>query len=320
MGKNAKKWLIAAASLVTAGAIMFAAAMTAHHWDFSRLSTVHFETNTYEISEAFSGIKLNTETADILFAVSDDNTCRVVCYEEEKRKHSVGVQDGALTVSAVDGREWHDYISFSFQSPKVTVYLPKTEYASLVIEGSTGDITLPEDFTFGSMDLSLSTGNVESLASSRGLMRIGTTTGYIRLQDLSAGELDLAVTTGHVDIQSVSCGGNAGICVSTGDTVLADVSCNSISSAGSTGDIALKNVITEGIISIERSMGDVRLEGCDAGELEINTGTGNVTGSLLSSKVFIAHSDTGDIDVPETASGGKCKITTDTGDIRITIN
>ena len=319
MSKSAKKWLIAAATLVMIGAIIFAAVMTAYHWDFTRLSTNRFETNTYEISEEFSNIKMNTETADILFAVSDDNTCSVVCYEEEKMKHSASVQDGTLNISVVDDGEWYEQIGFGFYSPKVTVYLPQTEYVSLVIKGSTGDITLPKGFTFGSMNLNLSTGHVDSLASSLGLMRIETSTGDIHLQNLSAGELDLIVSTGHVDVQSVSCEGNVGICVSTGDTRLTDISCNSINSNGDTGNITLKNVVTEEIISIERSTGDVRFEGCDAGELEINTDTGNVTGSLLSSKVFIAHSDTGKIDVPETTSGGKCKITTDTGDIRIEI-
>ena len=77
MSKSAKKWLIAAASLVLVGAIMFAAVMTVYHWDFSRLSTEHFETNTCEISEEFSDIKLNTETADILFSISDDNMVRL---------------------------------------------------------------------------------------------------------------------------------------------------------------------------------------------------------------------------------------------------
>lgn len=319
MSKRAKIWLIAAASLVTVGAILFAVVMTVYHWDFSRLSTDRFETNTYEISEKFSDIKVNTDTADILFAASSDHTSRVVCHEGKNVKHSARVQDGTLTVSAADDRKWYEHIGFSFHSPTVTVYLPKTEYASLVIEESTGDITLPKDFTFDSVDLRLSTGHVDCLASSAGRVRIETGTGDIRLQNLSAGELDLTVSTGSVDVQSVSCEGNVGICVSTGDARLTGISCNSIHSGGSTGSITLKNVVTEETISIERSTGDVRLEGCDAGELEIHTDTGNVTGSLLSSKVFIAHSDTGRIAVPETTSGGKCKITTDTGDIRITM-
>ena len=319
MSKATKIWLITAASLVTIGVILFASVMTAYHWDFSRLSTERFETNTHEISEEFSGIKMNTDTADILFAASSDNTCRVVCYEEEKMKHSVRVQDDTLMVSAADDRGWYEHIGFSSHSPTVTVYLPQTEYESLTIQESTGDITLPKDFTFGSVDLDLSTGHVDSRASSLGRIRIKTSTGDIRLQDVFAGELDLTVSTGHVAVMSVSCEGNVGVSVSTGKTELTDISCNSFSSTGSTGNIALKNVLTEEKISIERSTGDVRFEECDAGEMEIQTDTGSVTGSLLSSKVFIVHSDTGKIDVPETTSGGKCKITTDTGDIKIII-
>ncbi|MBQ1821155.1 MAG: DUF4097 family beta strand repeat protein [Clostridia bacterium] len=72
-------------------------------------------------------------------------------------------------------------------------------------------------------------------------------------------------------------------------------------------------------ISIERSTGDVRFEQCDAAELSIDTDTGDVTGSLRSDKVFIAQSHTGDVSVPGSTSGGKCRITTDTGDIRITV-
>ena len=40
---------------------------------------------------------------------------------------------------------------------------------------------------------------------------------------------------------------------------------------------------------------------------------------FLTEKIFIAKTDTGEIKVPETTSGGKCKITTDTGDIKIEI-
>ena len=70
---------------------------------------------------------------------------------------------------------------------------------------------------------------------------------------------------------------------------------------------------------MERSTGDVRMEGCDAAEIFILTDTGDVAGSLLSDKVFVVETDTGDVDVPRSAAGGRCEITTDTGDIRITV-
>ena len=63
----------------------------------------------------------------------------------------------------------------------------------------------------------------------------------------------------------------------------------------------------------------MRLEDCDAGELLISTDTGDVHGTLLTEKIFLVRSSTGEIHVPETVSGGKCKITTSTGDIHIEI-
>jgi DUF4097 and DUF4098 domain-containing protein YvlB len=63
----------------------------------------------------------------------------------------------------------------------------------------------------------------------------------------------------------------------------------------------------------------VKFERCDASELYIELDTGDVTGSLLSDKVFIAQSDTGRVNVPKSVTGGRCEITTDTGDIKITV-
>lgn len=319
MTKRTKKWLIAAAALAAVGAIAFAAVMTAYHWDFSRLNTRRYETNTYEIREGFTGIDLHTETADILFVPSSDGTAKVVCLEEENCKHTVAVRDGTLTISVADDRAWYEHIGFDLRSPKVTVYLPKTEYASLVIRENTGNVTLPEGFTFGTVDVSLTTGDVETCASATGRMHVQTTTGDIRLQSVSCGELEMAVSTGSVDARAVSCEGSVGVKVSTGDARLTDLTCGLLRSEGSTGDFTLQNVVSKASINIRRSTGDVRLDSCDADELEITTDTGSITGSLLSPKVFIAHSDTGSVTVPETTSGGKCRITTDTGDIRITV-
>ncbi|MBO5374250.1 MAG: DUF4097 family beta strand repeat protein, partial [Clostridia bacterium] len=113
--------------------------------------------------------------------------------------------------------------------------------------------------------------------------------------------------------------GDVTISVSTGKTYLTNVACQSIISSGSTGDISLKNALAVGKFSIERSTGDVTLESSDAGEIFIETDTGDVEGTLLSDKVFIINTDTGKKDVPNTITGGRCEITTDTGDIKIKI-
>lgn len=320
MSKTIKIWLIAATLLVTVGLIAFAVIMTINGWNFTKLSTGKYETNTYEINEEFGNISIKTDTADIAFALSDDGKCKVVCYEEEKTKHSVSVADGVLTVNVVDTRKWYDYININFEAAKITVYLPKTEYSSLIIDEKTGGIEIPNDFGFENIDISVSTGDVKCYSPATKVIKIATTTGAINVSEIFAGMLDLSVSTGNVTVAGVTCVGDVKVGVSTGKTYLTDIVCQSVLSSGSTGDIYLKNVIASEKFYIKRSTGDVKLSASDAAEILVETDTGNVEGSLLTDKVFVTKTDTGNINVPSSATGGKCEITTDTGNIKITVN
>lgn len=320
MDKTNKIWFMIATSLVLIGFTILVAVMWACNWDFTKLSTEKYETNTYEISEDFDSISMNTDTSDIFFAVSNDEVCRVVCYEQENLKHSVHVQDGTLTIEAVDDRKWYQYIGINFNTSKITVYLPKAEYTSLFIKGSIGNVEIPSDFKFQGGNISLSTGHVKFFASASKLIKIKTTTGNIRVENISAGILDLSVSTGGITVSDVICEDDINIKVSTGKTNLTDIKCKNVTSSGSTGGIFLKNVIATEKLWIKRSTGTVRFEDSDATEIFVETDTGDVIGSLLTDKVFITHTDTGNIDVPKSETGGKCEITTDIGDIKITVN
>ena len=116
-----KVWLITAGSLVLAGCIMFTVALWAVKWDFSKLSTVKYETNTYEIGEKFGSISISADTADISFVLSGDKKCTVECHEEENAKHSVEVENDTLVIKSNDSKTWYDYIGIYFGSPKITV-------------------------------------------------------------------------------------------------------------------------------------------------------------------------------------------------------
>ena len=70
-------------------------------------------------------------------------------------------------------------------------------------------------------------------------------------------------------------------------------------------------------LSVERTTGNVKFSACDAAEISFKTDTGDVNGTLLSDKIFMAQTDTGRVNVPQTITGGRCEITTTTGNIRI---
>ena len=319
MKKTTKTWLIIAGALVLAGCIVFAVVMSTIGWDFKKLSTVKYETNTYEVGEAFGGISIDTNTADVVLALSDDGKCRVECYEEQNAKHSAEVLGNVLTIKVNDKRSVYDYVGFHFGSPKITVYLPQAEYKALLVSGSTGKVEVPKGLTFESADIALSTGNIYFGASVVGTVKFKTTTGNIRVENCFAGSLDLSVSTGMVPVFGVTCDGGVTVDVTTGKADLTDISCKNVVSGGSTGSIVMSKVIASEKLSIKRSTGSVKFNDCDAAEIYVKTNTGDISGSLLSDKVFIANSDTGSVDVPKTSAGGRCEIDTNTGSIRMTV-
>ncbi|MBO4926390.1 MAG: DUF4097 family beta strand repeat protein [Clostridia bacterium] len=299
--RGRKRGLIVAAVLLAAGALVCGAALASAGFDFSRLGMVEYKTNTYAVSGDFQHILLRGDREKIVFAPSEDGACRVVCREDEKEPHAVRVENDTLTVESTARRAWF-FVDFSFltSGPSVTVYLPRDAYGALSVEGQTGDVAIPADFSFDSIQVTLSTGSVDCRAASADAVRVKTSTGGVRIAD-------------------VACRGDVEVRVSTGGAVLENVTCQNLLSDGSTGGLTLKNVIASGKFDLRRSTGGIRFESCDAETILVKTSTGSVTGTLRSGKVFSAHSDTGRVEVPGGGSGGRCEITTSTGGIRIGI-
>ena len=319
MKKATVVWLVAAFLLVFIGCVIFGGVMTAMKWDFTKLSTTKYESNRYEINDVYQNISIVTDTADVEIVAVEGTQSAVDCYERVNGKHSVSVMDGTLVIEFSDTRKWYDYIGIHFGTPKITVTVPKGEYVGLSVKVDTGDVKIPEGVGFETLDISGTTGDVRCCATISERASIHLSTGDLFIGGAEVGELDMKTSTGDITVASVTCGGAITTKVSTGKIKLSDVSCKTLSSEGSTGDVILTNVMVSEGLSIRRSTGDVTLESCDAAELVIKTSTGNVKGSLLSDKVFIVQSNTGRIDVPKTTEGGRCEITTDTGNIRISV-
>ena len=320
MRKSTKIWLLSSFSLILLGSITFTATACAVNWDFSKFSTVELETNTYTFTESFQNLSIDVNTADLTFLPSDNGESKVVCHEDIKQKHSVTVQNDTLTIQQSDERVWYDHISIiGSGNTEIKVYLPQTQYIALTIETSTGDIKIPENFTFDSVNISGSTCDIEGSMAVTNSLIMKITTGDITLKNVTAGEASLTLSTGDITVKSSTFENALTTKVSTGDTELIDITCKNLTHNAKSGDIDMKNVIIAEKMSITTSTGDVELERCDAGEIHIQTSTGDVQGSLLTTKDFHADSNTGDVKVPSSSEGGKCEITCSTGDIHITV-
>lgn len=316
MRNHTKVWLIVAGALILAGGLLFTFALSRCNWDFSNLSSIQLESTTHEITGSFRNIVIDTDRADILFIPSTDDICRVSCLEKETAKHTVEIREDALTI---ENHSRVNFIGISPPQPKITVYLPLREYAALTVHAVTGDVTLPREFSFASIDISGTTGDISVKASAEKTVKVDITTGDILMEAVSAESMDLSVTTGTITLTDIHCTGDISTRSSTGKVRISYVRCSNLRSQGGTGKLRLDDVITSGSLSLKRTTGDIELEACDARELSITCTTGDISGTLLSDKLFIAQTSTGSVDVPKTVSGGTCEVSTTTGDIHIAI-
>lgn len=152
-----------------------------------------------------------------------------------------------------------------------------------------------------------------------GIFSLGSPRITVMLPQKQYDAVSVAVTTGKVSLSSLTCTGDVSISVTTGKVRLADITCENLTAEGTTGSLTASNVIAAEKFSVRSTTGDIRLDGCDGGELSLKTSTGNVKGTLRTEKVFTANATTGKISVPPSGTGGKCEITTTTGDINLRV-
>ena len=314
-----KAALIIAAILLIAGIIIGVVALASAKFDYHMFETVPSEMKDYPVEADFHRIEIHGNTEIIQFAQSSDGTAHVLCRETKRNTHTVKAEDGTLKIVSEETTGWRNFIDISFEKELITVYLPNDAYEMLSIETQTGDMEVPGWLTFSGAVIHASTADVRFDAAVHNLLSIETSTGDISVNGASAETIDCKATTGDVRMTNAVCRGDVSVKVSTGETILNGLTAASFTSGGSTGDIVLEDVLIDGTLSVERSTGEVTFRNSDAAEIKVKTSTGDVTGTLLTDKIFEVHSSTGDIRVPDSVAGGKCEITTTTGDISLRI-
>ena len=314
-----KGFMMAAAILMGAGLVMVWGALLFAHADFAKLDWEKYQTNTVTAQGEFTKIEINLAESDVELVLSENDRIQAVCRESAKVKHSLSVENGTLRLSEKDERKWYDHITFFSKPMSVTLYLPSDKYDSLKIDSRTGDITVPETVKVSSTEIVTITGDVRLSASMDAGLTIRTTTGDIRLTGVKAKKIDLTTNTGDILMDGIECADGVSVKTATGEIKASDMICGSFDTTGSTGNVQLADTVALGSFSIQRSTGDVRFDNSDAAEITVKTATGEVSGTLRTEKIFITKSSTGSVRVPDTASGGICRVTTSTGDIDIRV-
>lgn len=252
---------------------------------------------TYTIEDAYNSISIEGKTLDVNVYLSTDNENKIVYTKNKKVDFEVKIVDGLLTIVQQDNRKFYDML-FNFANFEVDLYLTSELIDSLNVEGSTGDIEVNKGFTFNDVSISNSTGDIEFKSN-------------------VTNNLNIKNSTGDVEIENINVGGDVSVITKTGDVELHNANCNSLDINVKTGDTDLVNVLVNDDFNMIGSTGDVKLDGFDATNIYVEVSTGDVKGMILSNKIFNARSETGKVMVPETYSGGICKIRVSTGNIII---
>ncbi|MCI8332179.1 MAG: DUF4097 domain-containing protein [Clostridiales bacterium] len=339
MNPKKKIALIIAAVFAAAGIIALFAACLLIQFDFTRLNTMKFEAKTHEVSESFHNISISDLECDVIIVPTDNDLCRVVCYETSKIINTVEVKDDTLLITRQDKRSWYEHFGIWWtENNTVTLYLPEREYEYLYVKTVSGEISIADSFTFCDTKLLSTSGDIVFTGNSRGDLFAKTTSGNITLKNSQAktaevrstsgdisftgdiqGDLLLKSTSGDIRLQNSRAGRTEAYSTS-GDCSLSELSIASLTLKTTSGGIKAQDVTAEGHAELVSTSGDIRLDKTDAASFFIKSTSGDVKGSLLSGKNFITHTSSGSVQTPASIEGsGTCEIKTSSGDIRIDV-
>lgn len=319
--KSAKKiLLIVAVVSVAAGLLLCLGAFAAMGFTFTRLNSLTFETRTYTVEEPFDDLLVEGAECDVRLLPSEDGSCRIVCRESDRIDHTVQVVNGCLTIERVDHRKWYEHIiGIYWGRMEVAIYLPESAYASLSVTSVSGNVEIPADFSFTEAKVQSTSGNIRFFASVENGLSAKTVSGDMNMRNVSPKSLRVQSTSGDITIASVHVAEELIAKTVSGDLDFSAIDCGSLDANTTSGEVECSALRASGSLRIKTVSGDVELRGCDADTLWIKTTSGDVSGSLLTEKIFITDTTSGRVRVPPSASGGKCEVTTTSGDIGLTI-
>lgn len=321
MSKTKKILLIIAIICIVIGGIITILALAAVKFNIFKFNTVNFENKTCIINDDFENINVYEVSFDITFIKSDNNECKIIYPEGDQIKQTISVENNTLKVAYKDERKWYERIGFYWlDDDGIKIYLPKNEYEKLYISSVSGDICVPDNFTFSETDLESTSGEIEFYSITKNRLNAETVSGDLNIKNVN-GSLTAKSTSGEIYISNISTK-TINIKTTSGDISLIDAkNTENIEINSTSGDISINDTVNTKDTLIQSTSGEVSLMNFDSEYLKIETVSGDVEGSLLSEKVFITDTTSGDVDVPigNSLAFGECVVSTTSGDISFKI-
>ena len=309
-----KGLLIAAAALCGLGIVWFLIAGLLTGFHFSQKGVWKTETRTYELNDNnFTKINLSTGDMNVSFYPSDNGKNYLVCEEMPDCAVEMTVSNGTLTVKKTGNGHW---FGIFVGEESATFYLTKTAFEALNLECGSGSVTIGAEFSFEKADITCGSGGI-LLGAKTKFLTAKNGSGDLQLDSFNGETATLTSKSGQITVKNSVFSGLLTASSESGKTEINHVTAGSIEIKSTSGDILLDHATATGELTAQADSGEISLAGADAAGLTLKSKSGDITGTLQSEKIFITSSKSGRVEVPESLSGGKCKATTDSGNIRL---
>lgn len=318
--KATKIAIVVSIFLVVIGTITAIAGLFALGFDMTRLSNLAPVTHTYVLDGEIKNISVEAVETSVKILPSEDEKAKVVSRESDKIYHRVNLTEETLSINRIDERKWYEFIGIIVDNDmELEIYLPKRDYENLYINSVSGNIFIPKDFTFEEAEIKTVSGDTEFVAKVKKEFNVETVSGMVNVGNVASNELYISSISGRIDLKSIESEHSIGVKTVSGYISMEDISAKKITAESMSGRIAFDNVVAFDEIYAESISGSINLNKSDASTLKLKSTSGNIIGNLLSEKIFVADTVSGNITLPEVQKGGRCEVKTISGNIQISI-
>lgn len=247
------------------------------------LGVKRYEKVTRDVNGEFLSVSIDISSTDINIKKSENGKAYIVAKESDKVKYNLSIENDTLLIKEKDTRKWYEHIEINlFESVYCNLYLPANTYDNLKIKASSSNVASENsEIAFNTATITLSSGNVNLSSKVLTSLSIKTASGNLKIKNNTL---------------------------------------NDLTATASSGNIYLNNVIATTSLKATTSSGNITLKSCDSNSITLKVSSGNVNCKLLTGKLFETKAGSGNISCPaSTAGNGTCKVTTGSGNIKITI-
>ena len=304
-------------------------------FDIGIFDTADLEENTYEVTESYSKLIVETMVVDIEMAPSDTEITQIYTKNREGLGIEYVVENDTLRITQKDNRKWYQKTGIFAKHNVLRVSIPTTFSGDIVVKNNTGDIAI-SGITANNFSIEGDSGDIAISGITANNFSIEGDSGDIAIADVTSQNFELENDTGDIAISGVK-GGKFDISTETGNLKVDGASVNTLILEDDTGDITLENAKEMETLTIENDTGDVVMKNVyalsvnaktDTGNIEfidfdgkdirLEADTGDIIGNILSPKIYEAHTSTGNVEVPRSEPvDSRCYVRTHTGDITI---